>query len=234
MVLSYYLTYSDAPGEDMKRFWFSALCIVPLSSCASNSNPTNLVVVGNSITLHVPSPTLGWYGDWGMAAPAADKDFSHLVAATLDVPLSVNNLGIEGEPQNALPQIPVLANKVGRGTAVVLELGDNAEFGGDMAGFASAYNQLAAAMSKGKSLVCVSTFWHYPDVDDIIKLACEAHNGHYAYIGDIFTNPANPDRKSTAYSFWAVNIHPQEWGHRQIAERVLNALRESLGPQFGQ
>jgi hypothetical protein len=205
-------------------FWFLALCVFSLSGCGG-SNPTDLVVVGNSITLHGPAPAIGWYGDWGMAAPAANKDFSHIVGATLNVPLSDNNLGIESEPENSMPQISALADEVGPGTAVILELGDNAPFGGDVAAFGSAYNQLATAMSKGNSLTCVSTWWHYPRIDNIIKLACEAHDGHYVYIGDIFTDPTNPDRQSTTYSDWQVNVHPQEWGHQHIAERVLLQLQ---------
>jgi hypothetical protein len=207
-----------------KAFGFLVLCLISLLGCSRN-NPTELVVIGNSITLHGPAPTIGWYGDWGMAAPSPDKDFSHLVAIALNVPLSVNNLGIESKPENSLAQIPVLADKVGPGTAVILELGDNAPFGGDVAGFGSAYDQLAAAMSKGNSLVCVSTWWHYANIDAIIKFACEEHHGHYAYIGDIFTDSANPDRQSTKYSDWQLNDHPQEWGHQHIAQRVLVQLR---------
>lgn len=197
---------------------FVSLIVV---GCASVHNSPDLVVIGNSITRYAPNPSIGWDGDWGAAAPAADKDFSHIVAAALHVPLSVNGSGIETPPYDGLAQIPVLASKVRPGTIAVLELGDNAAFSGDLPGFASAYNQLATATSKGKSLVCVSTFWHYAEVDAIIKSACEANRGHYAFIGDIFTDPANPDRTSTAFSFWGISIHPQEWGHQHIAERVL-------------
>ncbi len=214
-------------GNMQKSFGFLCLCLVSLSGCSSSSNnATNLVVIGNSITLHAPNPAIGWYGDWGMAAPAAEMDFSHLVAGELTLPLSVNNLGIESQPTNSLPQIPVLAEKVGPGTIVILELGDNAPFGGNVAGFESAYEQLAATMgSKGGSLVCVSTWWHYQNIDEMVQTACEAHSGHYVYIGDLFTDPDNTDRQSTAYSNWQVNDHPRQWGHLHIAERVLDQIR---------
>ena len=39
---------------------------------------------GNSITRHEPNASLGWYGDWGMAASSKEKDFVHLVVKALD------------------------------------------------------------------------------------------------------------------------------------------------------
>lgn len=206
----------------MKHFWF-LLVFAVLCGCAT-ANRKTVFVVGNSITLHAPAPSIGWFGDWGMAAPTEDIDFSHIVAATLNAQLSVNNLGIEGGSQEARLQIPVLAKRINSSTIIVLELGDNAPFAGDVEGFASAYDQLVEATSHGKALVCVSTFWHYTDIDAIIKAACEANHGRYAYIGDILNDPANPDRQSTAYWSWEVNDHPQKWGHRMIAERVLAQL----------
>ena len=42
-----------------------------------------ILILGNSITRHSPSPGIGWTGDWGMAASAKEKDFSHLLAGLL-------------------------------------------------------------------------------------------------------------------------------------------------------
>ena len=36
-----------------------------------------VLVLGNSITRHGPKDDIGWYGDWGMAASSADRDFVH-------------------------------------------------------------------------------------------------------------------------------------------------------------
>jgi hypothetical protein len=203
--------------------WFVMLWAVPMAHCGGDS-PTDVLVIGNSITHHGPKPSAGWFGHWGMAAPSADKDFSHLVASALNVPLSVNNLAIETPEPNTPSQISTIATRVGPGTVVILEFGDNVRNAG-VDTFEQAYDQLAASVAKGTALVCVSTWWESHSVDSAIRRACGAHGGRYAYIGDIRANPENPDLESTAYPDWQVNAHPQQWGHQHIAERVLLQLR---------
>jgi len=41
--------------------------------------PKKVLILGNSITWHPPGPDLSWFGNWGMAATAADKDFLSLL-----------------------------------------------------------------------------------------------------------------------------------------------------------
>ncbi len=46
--------------------------------CEEN-NGVRVMMAGNSITLHEPSPTIGWNNQWGMAASAKEKDYVHVL-----------------------------------------------------------------------------------------------------------------------------------------------------------
>ena len=51
-----------------------------------------VLFVGNSITRHMPLPSIGWTGDWGMAASCEEKDYVHQTVRLLEEKL--------GEPVN--------------------------------------------------------------------------------------------------------------------------------------
>lgn len=55
-----------------------------------------LLYLGNSITLHETAPEFYWYGKWGMAATAKEKDYVH----TLNQMLEENGISVEYEAHN--------------------------------------------------------------------------------------------------------------------------------------
>ena len=54
-----------------------------------------ILFVGNSISRHAPKPDMGWYGDWGMAASEAEKDYLHLIVAKIKEKIIITFQGLK-------------------------------------------------------------------------------------------------------------------------------------------
>ena len=188
----------------------------------NTSPPTDMVVIGNSLTFVGQSPSTGW----GMAASAANKDFSHLVAASMALPLtSANNFSaLEKTPVSSAGNIPAMALQVKATTLAVIELGDNVKLS-DLPDFTVQYGNLLNAVKQAQVLICTSTWWQDDAKDAMIQAACTAHGGHYVFIGDIRTDPASQDSLGVQFSDPGVNAHPHDWSMVKISERIVAAAR---------
>jgi len=216
----------------MKRL--ASLALLLLAGCgsvpkaASSTTPavppaTALLIVGNSITRHGADPTIGWTGDWGMAASAEANDFAHLTAASLNLPLTTLN-GAPAEQQPALNGA-ALVTKITAAmtphTLVVVEMGDDVT-ATSLSAFGPVYDQVIEAASTGRALVCTSTYWTNKAVDTVLQSTCTAHSGIFIPIGDIYTNPDNPDYQGAPeFSNRSVQRHPHDWSMSQIAARIV-------------
>ncbi len=216
---------ADLPGQ------YSIKLVVTDSKTASSANtsilltanvpPTDLVVIGNSLTRHGQLPTVDWYGDWGMAASVSSKDFSHLVSTSLNLPLSaaINFSTLETSPITVLDSdILSIVAPVKQSSMVVVELGDNVS---TLEVFSPQYSKLLDSVSQARLLVCTSTWWKDINKDAVIQAACAAHGGQYVFIGDIYTDPTNQDKQGVQFSNAGVNAHPHDWSMAKIAERIV-------------
>lgn len=194
------------------------------TTSSSSQIPKKVVAIGNSITFHFSEPSIGWAGNWGMAATAQSKDYVHLTGATLQLPVTPLNVYIELNPNGIATDLQtVAAAGIDSTTVVIVELGDNVPDSG-IIDFAAAYRTLMSSVSSRMRLVCLSTFWERSSVDAVLKYECESHGGLYTYIGDIYTEPNNPDRTDNAYSNPFVYMHPHDWGMAHISGRILAEL----------
>lgn len=198
---------------------------VALLAVAPGTAGPKAVFIGNSITYSIATPSMGWDHTSGMSASSTETDFAHLVAAALGIesPSVTNFSALERDPAANKWLIPDYTAVIDEATAVTIELGDNVALA-RLSEFADAYDALLAAADRGRSLVCVSTWWKEPSKDAVIASACEAHGGSYVYIGDILTDPANRDRlEGPQYTDPSVQDHPHDWSMARIAERIVAA-----------
>ncbi len=54
---------------------FTSFSVVAQDEQSTERQKVNVLCVGNSILAHGASESLGWYGDWGMAASSRDKEY---------------------------------------------------------------------------------------------------------------------------------------------------------------
>jgi hypothetical protein len=201
-----------------------------LLGCGWGSIPqppaSRLLVLGNSITYHSPTPSLGWNGSWGMAASSEQHDFAHLTASTLHIPLTrLNVVSLETTPSTASEVIKQVSEGVDDTTAVILELGDNVPRNAEgLAGFQSTLRQLIDSVRPRRSLTCTSTFWHHESVDDVIKRECVRGSGQFVYIGDIRQESGNTDSRNNTFTDPTVAGHPQNWGMGEISRRLVTKM----------
>lgn len=222
----------------MKTFRILPFCGLILSSCVNSKiaappplpTATSLLVIGNSIAEHGADASIGWNGNWGMAASAENKDFAHLSSAGLNLPLKiVNGAPAEQEPtDNGQPLLQLINAVMTQRTLTVIELGENVG-SGDMAAFQPIFDGLAQVASQGRAFVCLSTYWVNSAMDQLMEASCAAHGGTWIYIGDIYTDPNNPDYQGPpAFSNPSVEMHPHDWSMGQIADRVIDRTADVI------
>lgn len=193
----------------------------------STFDATKGVFIGNSITFSPANPAVGWDHSSGMAASSAATDFAHLAGEALHLwsPTFINFAALEREPAANRSRIAELTAAIDDATAVTIQLGDNvAPDPARIAEFTTAYHELLDAAKRGRSLVCVSTWWELWAKDTMIQEACEARGGTYVYIGDIRYDPKNRDPfEGPQYTDPSIQDHPHDWSMALIAERVIAA-----------
>lgn len=198
---------------------------------------TRILFVGNSITLHPLKPEIGWDKLNGMAASSKENDFAHQTLEILGIDEKNayirNFYPFETDPDVAESHVRSLEPVFAHHPAVtVLQLGDNVQFVWrrpwqvvNIYRFWEGYGALATAAAKNSGkLICLSTWWRSKIKDYVIRHHCEANGGDYVYIGDILTDPSNPDTKRQDYAHAGVDAHPKDYGMLKIAERVAQSL----------
>lgn len=199
-----------------------------------------IMFVGNSITFHPPKQEVEWGNSNGMAASNKEHDYAHIILRFLNInegdSYIRNFYPFETDSSVAHSHIQSLSEAFAqKPDMLVLQLGDNVRVvkSDPLSSIAQLYNfwfgygeLVVAAKESVKNVYCVSTWWRSRVKDYVIKSQCEAGGGRYIYIGDIYTDPKNPDLGKVDYSVTAVDAHPKDYGMLQIALRIKAAMGE--------
>jgi hypothetical protein len=190
-----------------------------------------LVALGNSITLHGPTPSIGWTGDWGMAATDPSRDYVAQLTSLLSKGsawgaerLSLSALEINPEDFHMAESSIQLASHA---DVVIVQVGDNFKLGTDNgAAFAKAYSETLSSVRPHKGvLACVSTWWASEAKDKIIRERCSAVGGRFVDISQLHTNPSSVAGFDRHFADPGVAAHPGDRGMKAIADQIAKSIR---------
>lgn len=194
--------------------------------------PSRVLILGNSITYHGAKASVGWIGNWGMAASSVEKDYVHLLesrikADHLNTGFKTGNIAAAFERQfwkynaddfktfrdfNADLIILVIGENINDSLAVKQKLGDHLE---------RFIQQLST--QKPVKVCLVGSFWPNKNIDHIMKTTAIRNNWLYADLQGIYQ-----DQKNTAIQQYAdkgVGMHPSDSGMESIAGRIWNNIQ---------
>ena len=226
-------------GKVVKTLEEAAIRVGPFVSdvrIEANSDAKKKVVfLGNSITLHGPAESIGWTGNWGMAASAAEKDYVHLVVQALSQPeapeFKVTNIADFERQYATYPGEETLKEFIAfKPDLLILAIGENVpELASEESKtqFHEALDRLLKAFQKDAkpTIIVRSSFWPSPTKDPILKQAAEDVGATFVDIGALAKDEANFARSERSIAHAGVGGHPGDRGMKAIAD----ALAEAIG-----
>lgn len=192
-----------------------------------------VLFVGNSITRHGILESIGWFGDYGMAASCKENDYVHrtvhgfekiygnvsfCIVSASDWERNFNNDEILFEKDFA-------SAKLFDPDIVIIRLGENVNNGLlSKYCFKTHFACLVKYFSENaEKTIVTSLFWEYEPIDEQIKSFCENTPG-VIYV-PINQFGRRDDYKAIGeYEHNGVAQHPNDRGMKEIADALLKAL----------
>lgn len=186
-----------------------------------------LAILGNSITYHEPNPSLGWYGQYGMAASKAENDYVHVLLSKLSeaghpADCLIANLAEwertmdDDRLRQHYPTLLAFDPDV-----LVMRLGENADHRAKEKEFEEAYRRLIALFPRAK-VILTDLFWEYAPFDDFLASLAKEKGYPLVILHDLGDDPKM--KAGSRFANPGVALHPGDSGMATIAERIFHVL----------
>lgn len=198
-----------------------------------DSIPSKVLILGNSITFHGAKPSVGWTGNWGMAASSAEKDYVHILQAKMkaiqpDVKLKSGNIAADFERQFWKYNPDDFKDyKAFDPDLIILVIGENIDDAMAVKeGLGTYLGQFVKELSGRSNVkVClVGSFWPNKNIDNIMKMTAGRNNWSYVDLQGLYKE-RNKNTAINQYQNRGVGMHPSDQGMESIAERIWNSLQ---------
>lgn len=191
-----------------------------------------VLILGNSITYHKANPSIGWGGNWGMAASREEKDFVHLLGAKMrekqpNIEITVGNIANTFERKFWKTDTADFTNyRKSTPDLIILKIGENIN---DSLSITKSLDihveKLVNYVGHRNVRVCVvGSFWPKPHVNQVLEKLCTQNQWLYVSLGGLFENR----KQNTAvdlYSDPGVGKHPSDIGMLAISDRIWNKIQ---------
>ncbi|WP_254412303.1 SGNH/GDSL hydrolase family protein [Dyadobacter diqingensis] len=194
--------------------------------------PKKILILGNSITKHLPDQSIGWNGNWGMAASSEDKDYVHLlikkmkiedvsteirysnVAQSFERKFWVYDSSIVNEFKNYHPDL------------IIFRLGENIK--SDSTKKYSLCDNLLTLSDKLSSnkptrIIITSRFWPDKIIDTEMRNCAATNKWGFVNISDLFAHKQNTAQGKFINN--GVSIHPSDEGMEMIFLKIYAAIK---------
>lgn len=196
--------------------------------------PRRVLILGNSITYHGAKASVGWSGNWGMAASTAEKDYVHRLESKIRG-IHPNTLFKSGNIANSFERQFWKYNsddfrdyQAFNADLVILVTGENIDDAlAVKQGLETHLERFIRELSGKPDLkVClVGSFWPNKHIDKIMKATADRNNWAYVDLQGLYQER----EKNTAirqYQDKGVGMHPSDLGMENIANRIWNNIQD--------
>jgi hypothetical protein len=217
------------------QWLLSFLCVTMVASCG-NPDPSSIdppkvsreyrmLILGNSITFHGANPSIGWNGNWGMAASAADSDYVHRLTSKIKSAFPYDSLryravNIATWEGNFSIDPDSLADTTGLfPNIIIIRLGENVPDSTTPAKYYSALNLMISKFKNDSSQILITgNFWASTWKDSIQRQVAVDHRYHFVDLSAIAADSTNS--AAGLFANAAVAKHPSDKGMKMISNVI--------------
>lgn len=218
------------------KIFIGVLFVLFVTNIYSQSYLLKVAILGNSITGNGPNPDIGWFGDWGMAASAKDKDFVRLIekdlkAISKDIEVKeLNVAGLERDYLNYNPDNIFLKGiKDFKPDILIIRLGDNVdERGLDFTTFHNALQNAVKYVANNRfmKVIVTNSFWSSATRDAGFQNYAVKYAYRFVDLRGLYD-----DKTNTAFGLFenfGVADHPSDKGMQGIKDRIWKELYQDV------
>ena len=233
LMLSIAALFSGCGGSDSSKD--ENVVVVGQEKELKTKKVLKVACIGNSITKHGYLPSVGWYGDWGMAASKEENDYCHVLQGKLknfNSSSSVTPVPIQDFELNPARSLDYLDSQISGADIIVIRIGENVQ---DASAFEKNLPRLVEKCKNVTSKVLiVGSFWKNDAVENVLRNSAKTNNLTYVSLSSIRSRtdvcPQKGDmlydREGNAYKIDTdfILTHPNDKGMSLIATAIFNGI----------